>query len=184
MPPPEYQTGSVEFFGRHFIVTPDVLIPRLESETLVREALKLARKYHITQCIDFGTGSGIIGLSLLAEMPSMQGVLIDISLPALEVARSNAIALDLCDRCDLIQSDLWRSLVSQKIDLTLPLLAVSNLPYIAEHEAPMMSDDTLHEPALALWGGGKDGFDLIERWITEAFNMRGAIRSQSPMILV
>jgi len=85
--PREYTQGEVTFFGKSFIVTPDVLIPRLETETLVRRARKTIQNNKIDTLVDIGTGSGIIGVSCADLVESM--VFTDISHVALSVAREN-----------------------------------------------------------------------------------------------
>lgn len=137
-------TGRRSFWGRDFIVTPDVLDPRPETESLVAEALSAP----FSRVLDLGTGSGCILLTLLAERPHATGLGVDLSEAALAVARRNAAALGLDGRVELIRSDWFRA-VAGRFDLI-----VSNPPYIAADEmaglAPEVRD---HEPRAALTDG-------------------------------
>ncbi len=143
--------GARLFWGRSFRVSPDVLDPRPETETLVEKALQHA----FGRVLDLGTGSGAILLSLLAERPGAIGVGVDLSLDALDIARHNAKALNLSQRAQFMRSD-WFSAVEGKFDLI-----VSNPPYIAASDfaglAPEVRD---WEPRMALVPDGCDGSGL------------------------
>ncbi|RMF35140.1 MAG: peptide chain release factor N(5)-glutamine methyltransferase [Alphaproteobacteria bacterium] len=143
--------GRRAFFGREFRVTPDVLDPRPESETLIETALARGPAARI---LDLGTGSGALMLTLLAEWPEARGLGIDASPAALAVARENARALGLEARAELRQGD-WLDGVKGRFDLV-----ICNPPYIAEAEleglAPELRD---WEPRIALSPGG-DGLDV------------------------
>ncbi len=142
-------TGLREFMGHPFRITPDVLDPRPETETLVIEAL--TRPF--VKLLDLGTGSGCILLSCLMGMPIAQGLGVDISEAALQVARDNADSLGLGKRAQFVQSD-WFQAVPGRYDLI-----VSNPPYIAASEMAGLSPDVREwEPHLALTPGG-DGLD-------------------------
>lgn len=132
--------GRRAFWGRDFIVTPDVLDPRPETETLIEAAL--ARPF--SDLLDLGTGSGAILLTLLAERPAARGTGADISAAALTIAARNAQALDVADRCTLIQSD-WCAEIDGQFDLI-----VANPPYIAAAEMPDLAPELAHEPRMAL----------------------------------
>ncbi len=137
--------GQRAFWGRMFRVTPDVLDPRPETETLIATALAVP----FTRVLDLGTGSGAILLTLLAERPDASGVAVDLSPAALRVAQSNADRLGLASRAGFIASD-WFSAVTGRFDLI-----VSNPPYIAADEMPGLSPEVLKwEPHLALTPGG------------------------------
>jgi release factor glutamine methyltransferase len=134
-------TGGRDFWRHRFIVTPDVLDPRPETETLVAEALRAP----FARLLDLGTGSGAILLSLLAERPAATGLGTDLSHAALGVARRNAQALGLADRAAFALSD-WFADVAGRFDLI-----VSNPPYIAAAEIPGLAPEVRDwEPRLAL----------------------------------
>lgn len=142
--------GQRLFWGRPFTVTPDVLDPRADTETLIAAALDGPRPDRL---LDLGTGSGAIAVTLLAEWPAATGVATDISAAALAVARQNAQVLGIIDRLDLIPAD-WFAGLSGPFDLIL-----SNPPYIAADELPNLSPEVrLHDPAIALSPGG-DGLE-------------------------
>ncbi len=135
-----------EFWGRAFEVTPDVLDPRPETESLIAKALEGATPETL---LDLGCGSGIIGVTLLAEWPSAHGVMTDVSAPCLTVTERNAKAQGVFDRLKLQASD-WFSDVVGTFDLI-----VSNPPYITEEEMALLDPDVaLHDPHLALTPGG------------------------------
>ncbi|MDP5345525.1 MAG: peptide chain release factor N(5)-glutamine methyltransferase [Paracoccaceae bacterium] len=140
-------TGQRLFFGRRFGVSPDVLDPRPETETLVLAALA----HPFRRVLDLGTGSGAIVLSLLAERPDAVAVAVDVSAEALQIARQNALALGVQDRVEFLQSD-WFSALPH--DLMFDLI-VSNPPYIAADEMAGLSPEVrLWEPLMALSPGG------------------------------
>ncbi len=143
--------GKRLFWGRSFRVTPDVLDPRPETETLIEAAL--ARPFE--RVLDLGTGSGVILLTLLAERGQARGLGVDISAAALAVARVNARALGLEARAEFGQSD-WFSAVTGQFDLV-----VANPPYIGAGEfaslAPELRD---WEPRAALVPDGCEGNGL------------------------
>lgn len=143
--PLSHLTGQRLFWGRPFRVTPDVLDPRPETETLV--ALALAEPF--ARVLDLGTGSGAILLSLLADRPTATGTGADVSAAALAVARGNAQALGVAARADFVLSD-WCAQIGGAYDLI-----VSNPPYIALSEMAALSPEVReHEPHLALTDGG------------------------------
>ena len=138
--PVAYLIGRRQFFGRDFIVTPAVLDPRGDTETLIAAAL--ARPF--TRLLDLGTGSGAIACTLLAERAETTGVATDLSPAALDVARRNAAALGVADRVVFVESD-WFGLLNGRFDLI-----VSNPPYIAAAEMPGLSPEVRNEPRAAL----------------------------------
>lgn len=140
--PMSHILGTRAFFDHEFRVTPDVLDPRPETETLVRAALDLPFR----RVLDLGTGSGAILLSLLAARPEAAGLGTDMSEAALAVARDNAARLGT-ENCAFALSD-WFSAVTGRFDLI-----VSNPPYIAEAEMAGLAPELAHEPRMALTDG-------------------------------
>lgn len=150
--------GRRAFWGRDFRVTPDVLDPRPETETLIAAALEAP----FTRVLDLGTGSGAILLTLLAERPTATGLAVDLSAKALAVARANAEALGVETRVTWHCGD-WFAGITGAFDLI-----VSNPPYIAADEMAHLSPEVrLHEPAMALSPGG-DGLDAYRRICAQA----------------
>lgn len=151
--PVAYIRGHQEFFGLLFGVSPAVLIPRADSETLVEAAL--AARPDAAHVLDLGTGSGALLLSVLENLPNARGLGIDRSAEALEVAQANADRMGLAGRTDLRQGDWTRE------DWTLNLgrfdLVLANPPYV-ETSAELSPDVRNHEPAGALFAGA-DGLD-------------------------
>jgi release factor glutamine methyltransferase len=148
--PVSHLLGYRLFYGRRFEISPDVLDPRPESESLIEAALAGG---HARSVLDLGTGSGCLLLTLLAEMPGAEGVGTDISGAALAVAGRNATALGLDGRARFRQAD-WCAGVEGQFDLI-----VSNPPYITEAELSQLAPEVrLWEPAGALSPGG-DGLD-------------------------
>ncbi|MCA3474797.1 MAG: peptide chain release factor N(5)-glutamine methyltransferase [Rhodobacter sp.] len=137
--------GGRLFWGRWFRVTPDVLDPRPETETLIAAALD----GEFSRVLDLGTGSGAILITLLAERGEATGTGVDLSPKALSVAAANAAALSVAGRATFLQSD-WLSAVRGRFDLV-----VANPPYIAQADMPGLSPEVrLWEPRLALTPGG------------------------------
>ncbi|HEY0766229.1 MAG TPA: peptide chain release factor N(5)-glutamine methyltransferase [Pyrinomonadaceae bacterium] len=163
--PLQYITGVQDFYGREFRVTPDVLIPRPETELLVEAALQIVGDIGAAPFIcDVGTGSGCIAVTLLCELISARGVLIDKSPVALEVAKINAQNLSVTERARFLVSDCFDALDSRehKFDLI-----VSNPPYVAAAAlAGLQREVRDHEPLVALSPGG-DGLGVIRRLIAE-----------------
>ena len=154
--PTQYITGRQEFYGREFRVTPEVLIPRPETEHLIEAALARSAE----TILDIGTGSGAIAVTLALETKA-HVVATDVSPAALRIAQHNARALN--SAVTFVASDLGSAFADGSFDLV-----VSNPPYI-----PGLSQESLqpevrdHEPALALFGG-EDGLAIYRRLIPEA----------------
>lgn len=158
--PLPYVIGQWEFFGRSFLVTPDVLIPRPETELLVEAALAwLSKNPGRCRVAEAGTGSGCIAVSVAAEFPVVAITAVDVSSRALAVAASNAERHYVGDQIDFIQNDLLAGLDGQ-YDLIL-----ANLPYIPGQTLRRLSIYG-HEPTIAL-DGGRDGLDLIRRLLCQ-----------------
>jgi release factor glutamine methyltransferase len=154
--PTQYITGTQEFFGRDFRVTPDVLIPRPETEHLIETALK----HPAAAILDIGTGSGAIAVTLALETKS-RVIATDISPRALNIASGNSRRLEA--KVDFLECDLGSALRGESFDLV-----VSNPPYIPETDrATLQSEVRDHEPALALFAG-IDGLEIYRRLIPEA----------------
>ncbi|MCA0920932.1 peptide chain release factor N(5)-glutamine methyltransferase [Pseudooceanicola nanhaiensis] len=138
--------GHRLFWGRSFRVTPDVLDPRPETESLIAAALEGGAA---TRLLDLGTGSGIIAATLLAEWPDATGLATDVSAAALAVARENAASLGLAGRLDFVEADWWQG-VAGRFDLI-----ASNPPYITEAEMAELSPEVAKfDPTGALTPGG------------------------------
>lgn len=151
--PVSHLIGRRLFYGRDFLVTPDVLDPRPETETLIEAALAAP----FDRVLDLGTGSGCILLTLLAETDGTVGIGTDLSAEALTVAHWNANAFRLSARAGLAQGDWWMSLApGNRFDLI-----VSNPPYIAPDEMPSLAPEVhQYEPHLAL----TDGVDGLQAY--------------------
>lgn len=171
--PVAYILGRKEFWGLEFTVSPAVLVPRPDSETLVEAALSWARCKSIPlRILDFGTGSGCLLLSLLHELPSATGVGVDISEAALEVARQNAQRLGLYQRTEWIRSE-WGTEISEVVDII-----ISNPPYIAEAELPGLEPEVREfEPKGALISGadGLDSYRAIRKHAERLLKQEGII---------
>lgn len=159
--PLQYITGRQEFYGREFLVTPAVLIPRPETEHLIEAALEIAGDAH--RIVDVGCGSGAIAVTLSLEMRRKVWAT-EISLPALAVAAENARRHDAA--VELVACDLVSAFAAATLDLV-----VSNPPYVAEDEfAALAREVREHEPRLALLAG-RDGLDVYRRLIGEAWRV-------------
>lgn len=180
--PTQHLTGKQEFWGLEFEVTPEVLIPRPETEHLIEVALdrlavreiRAGRPVRLTgkniTIVDVGTGSGCIAITLAKELPAATIYATDISKAALEVARRNAVRLDVSDRIHFLESDLlegFAPLVARHSPLLFDLI-ISNPPYISRREADSLPIEVReHEPAAALFGG-EEGYELYGSIIPQA----------------
>lgn len=157
--PLEYLLGVTTFAGHRVQVTPDVLIPRPETEILFQEACKLIEDEGLP-VLDVGTGSGILALALAKKFPKLDIVGVDISSTALAQARRNTEGIS---NIRLLESDLMGN-------PSLPerfQMIVANLPYIPTGQIDGLMREVRHEPRLAL-DGGPDGLDLIRRLISQS----------------
>ena len=187
--PIQYITGEMEFYGLPFRVTPDVLIPRPETEHLVERVLGLAsqRLYdrpltralgqgcesaiqngHPTmrelRILDIGTGSGAIAVTLAHKLPDAQITAIDLSAAALTIARENAARNNVTARIRFLQGDLLAPVAGEIFDIV-----ASNPPYVPIVDRASLAVEVRdHEPALALFAG-QDGLDIYRRLIPAAF---------------
>jgi release factor glutamine methyltransferase len=182
--PTQYLTRKQEFWGLEFEVTPDVLIPRPETEHVIEVALdrlalrelRAGRPQNTIgeglQIADIGTGSGCIAIALAKELPGATIYATDISKAALEVAVRNVIEHNFLERISVIESnllDLFTFAVPQPGREPLRLdLVVSNPPYIGRREAPTLAREVRdHEPEIALFGG-EEGYELYGDLIARA----------------
>lgn len=152
--PIAYITGFRDFWTISLAVTPDVLIPRPDTETLIEAAIEHFGASAPERILDLGTGSGALLLAALSQWPQARGVGVDISPAALAVARNNAERLGLADRADFRSGD-WAEGIEGPFDLIL-----INPPYIARDVA--LLGDVLHEPDGALFAGAQ-GLDDYRR---------------------
>ena len=160
--PVAYLVGERDFMGLAFRVSPAVLVPQPDTETLVSEAEKRLRGKSGARIADVGTGSGAIALSLLYALPDLTAAAVDISPAALEVARENAARLSLSERVTFYEGDLFAPLLGQTFDAIL-----SNPPYIPAADIDALAPEVLAEPRVAL-DGGADGLSFYRRLVKEA----------------
>jgi release factor glutamine methyltransferase len=159
--PVAYILGHRDFYGRRFIVTPDVLIPRPETETLVEHALRCIPQDDACRVLDVGTGSGAIAVTIAAERPPALVTATDISEAALKVASDNAERLDVADRIRFERADLLSD--AEQYDFI-----VSNPPYIARPDMEALQAEIReHEPVAAL-EAGEDGLDVVRALLVAA----------------
>lgn len=162
--PVAYILGYTWFYGLKLHVTPDVLIPRPETELLVALALKDLQRRPEPQLhvVDVGTGSGAIAVVLAAREPRAHVLATDISAAALRVAALNARTHNVAARVHFLQTDLLAA-------ATGPFhLIAANLPYVGEDDADVLAPEVReYEPAVALWAG-KDGLALIRKLLAQA----------------
>jgi release factor glutamine methyltransferase len=176
--PTQYLTGKQEFWGMEFLVTPDVLIPRPETEHLVEVALdrlavreiRAGRPPRLTgenvQIVDIGTGSGCIAIALAKELPAASVCAADISRAALRIARQNAGRLGFASRIHFVESDLFDSFSADSVAAFD--LVISNPPYVSKRDGTALSAEVReHEPPVALYGG-EEGHELYGELIVQA----------------
>ena len=149
--PIAYLTGTREFYGRPFQVSPDVLIPRPDTELLVELALARIPLDQPMAVLDLGTGSGCIAITLALERPLARVTAVDRSAAALAIAQHNADSLNA--RVEFLTSDWFDALSGRRFDLI-----VSNPPYIAVADPHLARGDVRFEPLTAL-AAGQDGLD-------------------------
>ncbi|MCK4783566.1 MAG: peptide chain release factor N(5)-glutamine methyltransferase [Desulfobacteraceae bacterium] len=174
--PIQYITGSQEFWSLDFMVDPQVIIPRPESELLVEQAINrvganFAPQNQSPKILDLGTGSGALAISVAKEVPQARFWATDLSAAALSLARSNAEKHGVSERIQFMRGDLWDPIIN--LDITFDII-ISNPPYITSEEyndlAPEVRD---YEPRLAL-DGHEGGMYFIEKII------RGGLDYLSP----
>jgi release factor glutamine methyltransferase len=162
--PVAYLVGHREFFGLDFRVTPAVLIPRPDTETLVVELLDVAKPLAAPRILDIGTGSGCIAIAAAVNLPNAQITATDASDAALAVARENAASHKITERIRFLSGDLFRVLEpNERFDIV-----ASNPPYIADHEKETLQNDVRkYEPHEALFSG-PTGLETLFRIVDQA----------------
>lgn len=163
--PIAYLTGTREFYGRPFRTTPDVLIPRPETELLVELALEQIPADRAVRVLELGTGTGAIAITLALERPLVQMTATDVSPAALTVARTNAAALGAA--VAWVASDWYAALAPGRFDWVL-----SNPPYIAADDPHLSQGDLRFEPRLALTDEA-DGLQALAAIVTPSALVRG-----------
>jgi release factor glutamine methyltransferase len=163
--PVAYIRGHQEFYGRDFVVSPAVLIPRPETELVVEEALLLLPALGFSRelsVIEVGTGTGCLVVTLALEYPAAAYFATDVSAEALTIARANAQRLGAGDRVRYVEGRYFAGLAG-------PFnVIVANPPYVAETDRPSLPPEVIdHEPALALFGG-IDGLEHVRRIVRGA----------------
>jgi release factor glutamine methyltransferase len=165
--PIAYITGRQEFWSLDFLVTPDVLIPRPETERLVEISLECVGAFDsdlVLRILDIGTGSGALAVTLAKELPRAQVVATDISVAALEIARDNAARHQVADRIQFRASNLFESIKEHEFHLV-----VANPPYVRRGEVPALAPEVSQwEPRTAL-DGGVDGLDYYCGIVAQGF---------------
>ncbi len=193
--PSQYITGHQEFWGLDFVVSPAVLIPRPESEHLVEAVLELVREVERPKLVDVGTGSGCVALALAHELPEAEVDAVDLSADALEIARANAVRLQLDKRVRFLQCDVLEPIPSQNSaaipnpSAVIPSeglspsrgtpigaksflrdfdFVVSNPPYVGFNEADKVQRSVFEfEPRMAVFAG-ENGLDVIRPLVGQA----------------
>lgn len=161
--PFQYISGIQEFYGLEFEVTPDVLIPRPETEMVVARALELIGAHGFTSFCEVGIGSGCIAVSILYHAKSSRALGLDISRAALRIAGRNAEKHNVDERLTLLESDVFGAVSDQKFDLI-----VSNPPYVPVYDIEGLQAEVRdHEPRNALTDDA-DGLSIIRRIVDRA----------------
>lgn len=160
--PFQYITGRQEFYRLEFEVTPDVLIPRPETEILVEKAIEILNALDAPRFCEIGVGSGCISTAILHEVQNAEAVAVDVSPAALAVAAKNAEKNGVAGRLTLVEGSVFDG-----VDGTFDMI-VSNPPYVpAGQLAKLQAEVRDFEPRVAL-AGGDDGLDIIERIVADA----------------
>lgn len=160
--PLQYILGYADFYRERYTVTPDVLIPRQDTEILVDYAVKSLKDG--ATFLDLCTGSGCIAISTLKNTKNTRATLVDISPRALDVARENAKANGVSPRAEFTLADVLEKKIEGEFDAIL-----SNPPYVTEKSYETLSPEIYFEPRIAFVGGGDDGASFYER-ITELYH--------------
>ena len=161
--PLQYIIAQQEFFKLDFEVTPDVLIPRPETELIVETSLELLQIDPEPYFADIGTGSGCIAISMLYELPEARALATDVSKAALRVALRNAERHKVSNRLALLESDCFSNLDANESFA----LITSNPPYVSADELKSVQREVRFEPRAAL-AAGSDGLSVIRRLVSGA----------------
>ena len=161
--PIQYIIGQADFMGEKFIVNENVLIPRDETEILVRKAVEVIEKYGFKSVLDICTGSGIIAC-MIAKLTASTVIGSDISTEAIEVAFKNMENLGLFNRALFRKSDLFSKIrEDEKFDMI-----ISNPPYIPYSKKSTIQKEVTFEPDIALYTNDSDGLEFYKKIISEA----------------
>lgn len=161
--PVAYIIGKKEFFGMNFFVTPEVLIPRPDTEILVQFVIDALKNFSGgVKIADMGTGSGAICISIVKNLPNATAATVDISPGAIEVAKRNAENLQVADRINFFPGNMFEPLSGKKFDCI-----VSNPPYIPTDEIKNLQPEVKTEPKIAL-DGGADGLNFYRQLVKVA----------------
>lgn len=156
--PLQYITGVQEFYGLEFDVTPDVLIPRPETEMVVEAAIDELAAVKNARFCEVGVGSGCIAESILHNVTAARAIGLDVSPSAIAVARRNAEKLGVADRIEFRQSDVFGSLGGERFEMI-----ASNPPYVPDEDMDGLQEEVRNfEPRVALTDGN-DGLSIIRR---------------------
>ena len=161
--PIEHITHQKEFMKLNFYVDENVLIPRQDTEVLVEEVMKIAKKIRAKKILDLCTGSGAIAVSLAKYLENIQLTALDISGKALDIAIANAKNNHVQDKITFVESNLFQNLGQEKYDMI-----VSNPPYIRRKEIETLDKEVRKEPKIAL-DGGEDGLDFYREIIDRGY---------------
>lgn len=164
--PIQHIIGFADFMGEKFIVNPSVLIPRDETEILVRKAIEIINKNNFKTALDVGTGSGCIAC-MIAKYTDCQIIGLDISTDALNTALDNASRLNLFNKAIFRKSDVFSNVkLGEKFDVI-----VSNPPYIPKKEKAEIQKEVTFDPDLALYTDDTDGLEYYRKITTAAPNV-------------
>ena len=161
--PLQHITHLQEFMKLSFYIDENVLIPRPDTEILVEEVIKIAKKQNAKKILDMCTGSGAIAISLAKYLPNIECTAVDISKEVLSIAIRNAKNNNVEEKITFIESDLFSNLSKEKYDII-----VSNPPYIKKEVIKTLDEEVKREPIIAL-DGGIDGLDFYRKIIGQAW---------------
>ena len=161
--PFQHIVGKQEFYGLDFEVSPDVLIPRPETELLVEAAIEILNGKDGVRILEIGTGSGCIVVSILHNVPTATATAVDISLKALDIALKNADRHCVAESVDLLYSDIFAAIDDERFDLI-----VSNPPYIPAADITSLQSEVRDFDPITALTDGADGLTIIRRMIADA----------------